>query len=269
MKLFNHCLLAAACVLLPFFTASRCAAQDAGRYLHAGMLGFNVNEEPEGAEAPLVLAELNTEEKNRWSDKSGATIRFRVGGHSFKNDVMTAMVKYVSDPGIIPLLGVSVEGRVCDYFSTRGSFELVYGFGEFQEDDTEGNPLGIWVDGEFTQLAIKYTALFHPPPRTIWADKSGYLHPYIGVGVEFAWLSQTVDVNNRADISVVFSTHAKGFGAHAVAGAEYVFEDWSIGLELSWSAVKVDFEDGDDSLGVNGPTDVGGTTLLFTIGYDF
>ena len=161
MKLFKHCLLAAVCTLLPVFSASRCAAQGADRLLHAGMLGFNVSEEHETAEAPLDLDELNTEEKNRWSDKSGATIRFRVGGHSFKNDVMTEMVMYVSDPGIIPLLGVSVEGRVCDYFSTRGSFDLAYGFGEFQEDDTEGNPLGIWVDGEFTQLAIKYTALFH------------------------------------------------------------------------------------------------------------
>ena len=269
MKPLNHCLLAAACVLLPVFTASRCAAQDTDRLLHAGMLGLTMDEEPEAAKAPLAISGPTSEEKTRWSDRSGAVIRYRIGGLKFKNDIMTAMVKYVSDPGIVPLLGVSIEGDICDYFSTRGSFDLIYGFGSFQQEDTAGEPLEIWIDGEFTQLTLKYTALFHLPPRTLWSNRSGYFHPYIGLGVEFAWLSQTIDVNNRADISVALSMHANGFGVHAVTGAEYVFDGWSIGVELAWSAVEVNFRDGDASLGVDGRTDVGGTTLLFNIGYDF
>ena len=269
MKPLNHCLLAAACVLLPVFTASRCAAQDTDRLLHAGMLGLTMDEEPEAAKAPLAISGPISEEKTRWSDRSGAVIRYRIGGLKFKNDIMTAMVKYVSDPGIVPLLGVSIEGDICDYFSTRGSFDLIYGFGSFPQRDTEGEPLGIWIDGEFTQLSLKYTALFHLPPRTLWSNRSGYFHPYIGLGVEFAWLSQTIDVNNRADISVALSMHANGFGVHAVTGAEYVFDGWSIGVELAWSAVEVNFRDGDASLGVDGRTDIGGTTLLFSIGYDF
>ncbi len=55
MKSLNHCLLAAACVLLPVFSASRCTAQDTDRLLHAGMLGLTVDEEPEGAKAPLAI----------------------------------------------------------------------------------------------------------------------------------------------------------------------------------------------------------------------
>ena len=45
MKLFTNCLLAAACIILSAFTASRCTAQDANGLLHAGMLGFTANEE--------------------------------------------------------------------------------------------------------------------------------------------------------------------------------------------------------------------------------
>lgn len=269
MKPLNHCLLAAACVLLPVFTASRCAAQDTDRLLHAGMLGLTMDEEPEAAKAPLAISGPISEEKTRWSDRSGAVIRYRIGGLKYKNDVMAAMVKYVSDPGVVPLLGVSVEGSLCDYFSARGTFDLIYGLGTFQEDRPDGTPLGIWIDGEFAQLSLKYTALFHLPPRTFSNGKDGYFHPYLGLGVEYSWFSQTVDVNNRADISLVYSSHANGFGVHALAGVEYVLDGWSIGLELSWSAVEVDFGEGDASIGVVGPTDIGGTTALFTIGYDF
>ncbi|MCS5627998.1 MAG: hypothetical protein NZ935_10465 [Planctomycetes bacterium] len=269
MKPLNHCLLAAACVLLPVFTASRCAAQDTDRLLHAGMLGLTMDEEQESAKAPLAISDPIDEEKTRWSDRSGAVIRYRIGGLQYKNDVMTAMVKYASDPGIVPLLGVSVEGSLCDYFSARGTFDLIYGIGTFQEDRPDGTPLGIWIDGEFAQLSLKYTALFHLPPRTFSNGKDGYFHPYLGLGVEFNWFSQTVDVNDRADISVVYSSHANGFGVHALGGVEYVFDGWSIGLELAWSAVEVDFGEGDASIGVVGPTDIGGTTALFTIGYDF
>ena len=264
MKLVTNCLLAAACIILPPFTASRCTAQDTDRLLHAGMLGFTANEE-----AVLASTDLAAEEETSWSDRSGPIIRYRIGGLYFKNDVMTALVKYVSDPGIVPLLGVSIEGGICDYFSTRGTFDLIYGFGSFSQNDAAGEPVGIWIDGEFTQLTLKYTAIFHLPPRTLWSDGSGYFHPYIGLGVEFAWLSQMIDVNDREDISVVLSMHANGFGVHAVAGAEYVFDDWSIGVELAWSAVEVNFRDGDASLGVDGRTDIGGATLLLSIGYDF
>jgi len=269
MKLFTNCLLTAACIILPAFAASRCTAQDGDRLLHAGLLGLTADEETLAREPTILPNDLAAPKEARWSDRSGPVIRYRTGGLYYKNDVMAAMVKYASDPGIVPLVGISVEGSLCDYFSSRGTFDLIYGFGTFQEDRPDGTPLGIWIDGEFAQLSLKYTALFHLPPRTFSNEKDGYFHPYLGLGVEFNWFSQTVDVNNRADISVVYSSHANGFGVHALAGVEYVFDGWSIGLELAWSAIEVDFEKGDASIGVVGPTDIGGTTLLFTIGYDF
>ena len=108
MKPLNHCLLAAACVLLPVFTASRCAAQDTDRLLHAGMLGLTMDEEPEGAKAPLAISDPIDEEKTRWSDRSGAVIRYRIGGLKYKNDVMTAMLEYVGLPGIVLALAFLV-----------------------------------------------------------------------------------------------------------------------------------------------------------------
>lgn len=269
MKLIPNYLLTAACIALATFTTSRCTSQEADRLLHAGMLGFTANEDQEVEEPVLASTGRATEEETGWLDRSGAVIRYRIGAQAVRNDVMTAMLEYVGLPGILPIIGVSVEGRISDYFSTRGAFDLIYGFGTFEQNNADGSSAGIWIDGDITVLALKYTALFHPPPRTLWSSKSGYFHPYIGLGVEFNWLSLTVDVNNRADISIVYSSHSNGFGIHAVAGAEYVFDSWSIGLELAWSGVEVDFGEGDASIGVVGLTDIGGTFLLFSIGYDF
>ena len=268
MKILKICLLALACGFFHGPGSAPCAAEDTLPLLHPGLLAFTSEELAEKAGPPLpsLPAPVAAEKASR-----GSTLqyRLRIGGLYYKNDVISAMIKYASDPGIVPLVGISIEADITEHFSTRGALDLVYGFGTFRQEDAEGTPMDIWIDGEFALLALKYTALLHPPRGGPGGKKSGYWHPYIGIGVEYNWFSQTVDVNNRDDISVVFASHAHGFGVHAVGGVEYVFEGWSLGLELAWSAVEVDFGKGDASLGVVGGTDSGGTTLLFTIDYDF
>lgn len=269
MKFHTTCLIAVTCALLSGFGSPPCSAQDTVQFLHPGLLAFT----PEGLVEKNSVALSSSLPPPRAApgapDRSGPIYRLRLGAQYYKNDVITAMIKYAADPGVVPLLGISIEGTITDYFSTRGTMDMIYGFGTFRQADPEGVPLQIWIDGEFALLALKYTALFHLPPGSFGGDKTGYWHPYIGLGVEFNWFSQTVDVNDREDVSVVFASHAHGFGVHAVAGAEYVFDGWSLGLELGWSAVEVDFGTGDASLGVVGGTDAGGTTFLFTVSYDF
>ena len=269
MKFYTICLLAVTCALLPGFGSSPCSAQDTAQFLHPGLLAFT----PEDLEEKSIAALSNPFPPSRAAaeapDRSGPEYRLRLGAQYYKNDVITAMIKYASDPGVVPLLGISIEGSITDYFSTRGTLDLIYGFGSIKQLDPEGQPLPIWIDGEFSLLALKYTALFHPPAGSFGGDKSGYWHPYIGLGVEFNWFSQTVDINNRDDVSVIFASHAHGFGVHSLVGVEYVFDGWSLGFELAWSAVEVDFGKGDPSVGIVGGTDVGGTTFLFCISYDF
>ncbi|MEC8895079.1 MAG: hypothetical protein VX675_02045 [Planctomycetota bacterium] len=268
MKFLKTCLLALACGVLPGLDAPPCAAQDKLQFLHPGLLAFTSDELEEKA-APRPSSLPGPGAGKEAAGGRSAEYRLRIGGLYYKNDVISSMIKYASDPGIVPLLGISIEGAITDHFSTRGTLDLVYGFGTFRQEDTEGNPMPIWIDGEFALLAVKYTALLHPARGGPEGKKFGYWHPYIGLGVEYNWFSQTVDVNNRDDVSVVFASHAHGFGVHAVGGVEYVFDGWSLGLELSWSAVEVDFGKGDASLGVVGGTDAGGTSALFTIGYNF
>ena len=269
MKFHTTCLIAVTCALLSGFGSPPCSAQDTVQFLHPGLLAFTPENLVEKNSAALSSPLPPPRAAPGAPDRSGPIYRLRLGAQYYKNDVITAMIKYAADPGVVPLLGVSIEGGITDYFSTRGTLDLIYGFGTFRQEDTDGNPLQIWIDGEFALLAVKYTALLHLPRGGPRGRKSGYWHPYIGLGVEYNWFSQTVDVNNRDDVSVVFASHAHGFGVHAVSGVEYVFDGWSLGMELSWSAVEVDFGKGDASLGVVGGTDSGGTCLLFTVGYDF
>lgn len=108
----------------------------------------------------------------------------------------------LSDSGIYEggaFIGLSLKKTVHDYFSLRGSLD--YGKVTYSPDS--------YLDEDLTSLKISLLA--HPAQ----GDATQYFNPYLGLGAELDDFGEIV------------------FGIHALAGAEYVFDSVSIGIEAS------------------------------------
>ena len=233
MNRLSKCVLAAFAFLLLGFSATPCRAQNEGQLLHAGLLGYTGGGEDEALLlSPAAIGQVfsgPTREAllsgNRPS--SSSSLSLRIG--SFRHNHNGLDRTY----GSVPFFGIGVTRSLSDLFSTRFSVDFGIGSG--------------WNDQDLLLMPIKASVLFGP---SMAASSQGYFKPYLGMGVE-------ADYINESSWEGDFSEW--GFGFHFLVGADYVFNGFSLGLELDWSDVDVSSTE----------LDGGGLSFLLNIGIHF
>lgn len=238
------CLLAAFAVAWLGFSAVPCHAQEKGRLLHAGLLGYAGGIEDEALLlSPTAFSQFNIGRniKNSGageaSDQMKANFHFRLGHFHFRHDSIGDSLNGV------PFFGISGTHPLNDYLAVRGSIDL--GFADDLDLD------------EFV-MPIKFTLLAYP----LAGYDLGRLKPYLGVGWEHDYYTGIQGAN--PNVNQIASIGHWELGAHFLVGADYYFDGFSLGLEISWSYIEPDI----DLLGL-GPDLLGGVSYLFNVGIYF
>ena len=215
--------LLTALLFLPLsFFSSPSAAQDEVQLLHSGLLlGYTGGIEDQAlALSPTAFGQFNP---------GYADLKFhvRVGMLTFKNDILDA------DFSEMHSIGLDATKNISDYLSARVSID--YGF-----------------DSDISVVPFKVTALIHPPAGTLagGTDAGGSndffsVNPYVGIGLEVDLVSQ----DNLPDW---------GYGYHLLAGVEFIYSSFSIGLELSSNAIDL-----------HGGGEIDNVAILLNIGIPF
>ncbi len=231
MRRLSKCVFAAFACLLLGFSATPCHAQDEVRLLHAGLLGYTGGIEDEAMLlSPAAIGQVfgGTAGGAPLSEnRTGPSLSFRIG--SFRHSDAGLDSGY----GSVPFFGIGATRSLSDLFSTRLSVDFGIGSG--------------WDGQDLLLMPIKASVLFGP---NMPASSQGYFKPYLGMGVEADYINQS---SHDGDFS------EWGFGFHFLMGAEYVFNSFSLGLELDWSDVNVS----------NTWQDGGGFSFLLNIGIPF
>ena len=203
MKLASKFLSAAFAVLLLSLPTAPSHAQEEARLVYGGLLlGYSGGIEDKAlALSPTAFGQFNP---------GYADLKFhvRVGMLTFKNDTLDAAFSEMHS------IGLDATKNISDYLSARVSID--YGF-----------------DSDISVVPFKVTALIHPPAGTLagGTDAGGSndffsVNPYVGIGLEVDLVSQ----DNLPDW---------GYGYHLLAGVEFIYSSFSIGLELSSNAIDL------------------------------
>ena len=233
----TQCLLTAVAVGCLSFSTTPCHGQDEGRLLHAGLLGYAGGIEDEALLlSPTAFSQFNIGRNvensgaGEASDQMEANFHFRLGYFHFRQDSIGDSLNGV------PFFGISGTHPLSDYLSLRGSIDL----GLADEADLD----------EFF-MPIKFTVLAYP----LAGRDLGPLKPYLGVGWEYDYY--TGIEGSGPLVSQISSSGHWEQGAHFLVGADYYYDGFSLGLEISWSYVDPD------------AGDWGGVSYLCNIGIDF
>jgi len=225
--------LLTALLFLPLsFFSSPSAAQDEVQLLYGGLLGYAGPREDES----LLLASAAIGQvyagPARGAPLGGnqldSSLTLRLGSFRFK--------EYILDEGYdsIPFFGVGGTRGINDFLSTRFSLDL--GFGSS------------WDEVDLMFMPIKASLILGP---SLTSGTQGYFKPYVGLGIEFDYFYET---------SYDFEDFSEwGFGFHFLAGAEYVINSFSLGLEFNWSSVEISGSD----------ANFGGVSFMLNLGFHF
>lgn len=215
-------LSAAFAVLLLSLPTAPSHAQEEARLVYGGLLlGYGGGiEDKTLALTPTALGQFNP---------GYADLKFhvRVGMMTFKDDNLDAAFPEMHS------IGLDATKNISDYLSARVSVD--YGF-----------------DSDISVVPFKVTALIHPPAGTLagGTDASGSndffsVNPYVGIGLEVDLVSQ----DNLPDW---------GYGYHLLAGVEFVYSSFSIGVELSSNAIDL-----------HGGGEIDNTSILLNVAIPF
>jgi len=263
MNRLSKCVFAAFAVLLLGFSATPCRAQNEDPLLYAGLLGYTGGIEDEATllspaaigqvfSGPAGGAPLSASQTQGHPDWK---ISLRLGDFSFKNDGAKDLA------GSQFFYGIGMTKNLSDHVSFRGSFDYISG--DYSESDEFKN----YFDWEMDTFSVKTTALIHPAAGTLGAGRSGYFNPYIGMGLEI----NLSTINDWFDDGVMSSSSSESdtaFGIHFLAGIDYVFDNFSLGLEFSYNCAEADFYDGHGK-GEDTAWDLGGLSILLNLGFGF
>jgi len=231
MNRLSKCVFAAFAFLLLGFSATPCPAQNASPLLHAGLLGYTGGIEDEATLlSPAAIGQVfggPTGGAPLSGSMPSSSLSLRIGSFRHNDDGLDRGY------GNVPFFGIGVTRSLSDLVSTRFSLDFGIGSG--------------WNDQDLLLMPIKVSVLFGP---SLAASSQGYFKPYLGMGVE-------ADYINESSWDGDFSEW--GFGFHFLVGADYVFNGFSLGLELDWSDVDVSSTDQDG----------GGVSFLLNIGIPF
>jgi hypothetical protein len=224
---------AVAALLLITFCCCPANAQNEGRLLYPGLLGFSGAIENEAILAgSAVSGQIFVEERPYYI--AGNELNFRIGEFQFKR---TGLDDFY---GGVPFFGIGLTNAANDYFSRRFSLDFAFG-------DEQGLSLFI--------LPMKFSLLLHPP-----LDSAGppYLKPYVGAGLSLEFISETDDFEGE-------DVDGWGVGFHFLAGIETVLDGITLGLEIGYSTIETDLHNWEDSVSF----DTGGVWILFNMGFPF
>jgi len=229
MNRLSKCVFTALACLLLGFSAATCHAQNESPLLHAGLLGYTGGIEDEAMLlSPVAIGQVfGGTVGGAPLSGSRPSLSFRIG--SFRHNDNGLDRGY----GSVPFFGIGATRSLSDLFSTRFSVDFGIGSG--------------WDNQDLLRMPIKASILFGP---SMAASDQGYFKPYLGMGVE-------ADYINESSYDGDFSEW--GFGFHFLVGADYVFNSFSLGLEIDWSDVNVSSTEQDG----------GGLSFLLNIGIPF
>ena len=246
MKHLSVYLFVLLAVLLPAFPTTDCRAQEEAPILYAGLLGATGGGASEaGLLAPAAIGQAGHPD---WK------ISLRLGDFSFKADGVDDLA------GSQFFYGIGVTKNIRDNISFRGSFDYISG--DYSESELNGGDLENY-DWEMNTLSLKTTALIHPEAGSIGGSNSGYFNPYIGIGLEInlSTIDEDEDINGVPSLGSSESDTA--FGIHFLTGIDYVFNDFSLGLEFSYNCAEAQF------FGPGTRWDIGGLSMFLTAGWHF
>ena len=232
MSRLSKCVFVAFAFLLLGFSATPCRAQNEGRLLHAGLLGYTGGIEDEAMLlSPAAIGQVFAGPARGGplsESRPSPRVSFRLGSFSHEDDSLDAGY------GSVPFIGIGATRSLSDLFSSRVSVDFGFGSG--------------WEGQDLLLIPIKASILFGP---NLSNSSQGYFKPYLGLGVEVDYIHQTSwDTEDFSEW---------GFGFHFLVGAEYVFNSFSLGLELDWSDVEV----------TDAVQSGGGFSLLLNAGFSF
>jgi len=245
-------------LLLIIFFCSAVDAQDESRLLFPGLLGYSGGIEDEAMLlSPAAIGQVFSGPARRGAIPTlghpQRVLSLRLGDFSFKRDNL----EYVFDN--VFFYGIGITRNFSDNFSMRASVDYI------SDDSLIWNTAGntSWQH-EISTFSFKTTALLHPAAATLGASSSGYLNPYLGLGLEmnltdfYYNFDDGIRIQSNSDFSV---------GVHGLAGIEYVFSsEFSLGLEVSYNASEATVERAND---INEELDIGGLSILLNLGFHF
>ncbi len=243
-------------LLLIIFFCSAVDAQDESRLLFPGLLGYTGGIEDEAMLlSPAAIGQVFSGPARRDAIPTlghpQRVLSLRLGDFSFKRDSL----EYLFDN--VFFYGIGITRNFSDNFSMRSSIDYI-------SDDNLiwASPTRVEKVHEISTFSIKTTALLHPAAGTLGASSSGYFNPYLGLGFEINLTDfyYNFDEGERIQSNSDFSV-----GVHGLAGIEYVFSGFSLGLEFSYNASEATREDRD----VYTESDIGGLSILLNLGFHF
>jgi hypothetical protein len=242
---------AAFALVSAIFFCSAVDAQDESRLLFPGLLGYTGGIEDEATLlSPAAIGQI-TGGAPRWGaiptlSHPQWVLNLRLGDFSYKHDGLEDIFDNVI------FYGIGVTHNISDNFSIRGSVDYI-------SDDSLISTWASW-QRDISTFSLKTTALLHPAAGTLGASSSGYLNPYIGIGLE---LNLSDFYYNFDEGFIIKSNSDASYGIHGLAGIEYVFSGFSLGLEFSYNASEARLVKGVDEV------DIGGLSILLNMGIHF
>jgi len=216
------------------FSTTPCHSQEEGQLLNAGLLGYTGGI-PEEAMliAPAASGQVfggPARGVSLATNQPSSSFNLRLGSFRHNDSGLD------SGFGNVPFFGIGATRGLSEIFSFR--FSVDFGSGEG------------WDGQDLLLMPMKASFLLNPV-NSIAGGDSGYFRPYLGLGFELDYIYQT------SWDSETFSEW--GYGVHFLAGAEFVINNFSLGLELDWSSVEV----------ANTYQTGGGLSLLLNLGFHF
>ena len=173
MKHLSKCMFAMMVFLLMGFSATSCPAQDEGRLLHAGLLGYADSIENDA----ILLAPAASGQILGGPPRRGAIptlghpqggLNLRLGNFNYQRDNLEDRFDNVI------FYGIGVTQNISDNFSIR----LISV--DYISADSSYKP-GASYERSISTISFKTTALLHPAAGALGGSGSGYFNPYLGL----------------------------------------------------------------------------------------